>query len=186
MSRCEYLTITPTTVSARNIQVTAGNNLNTYATKLTSWGGRTDLMAGLAANYYAVHNQENFKDTRNSSSSWLGIGYSKTTSISSSLTNSPIVTSLQSQTTLTSGSGANTLLQGTAVNAVGGATFSAGVGATAKAGAQIILQGVKTTVQTAQTRESNYVVWQKQSGLGSTTETFALTGDLFPLRLVAA
>ena len=29
-------------------------------------------------------------------------------------------------------------------------------------------------VQTAQTRESNYVVWQKQSGSGSTTQTFAL------------
>lgn len=60
------------------------------------------------------------------------------------------------------------------VNAVGGASFRAGVGATAKAGAQIILQGVKTTVQTAQTRESNYVVWQKLSGSGGTTETFVL------------
>ncbi|MDO9053143.1 MAG: hypothetical protein Q7U37_04325, partial [Gallionella sp.] len=30
--------------------------------------------------------------------------------------------------------------------------------------------------QTAQTRESNYVVWQKQSGSGNTSETFALPG----------
>jgi Possible hemagglutinin (DUF637)/Pre-toxin domain with VENN motif len=40
--------------------------------------------------------------------------------------------------------------------------------------ATITLEGVKTTVQTAQTSESNYVVWQKLQGAGSTTQTFAL------------
>ena len=170
----EYLTAVPATVYARSLQVTAGNNLDTYATKLASWGGRTDLMAGAAANYYAVYNQTNFKDTRNTSSSFLGIRYSRDTGISSSLTNAPIVTSLQSQATLTGSSGADTLLQGTRVNAAGGSTFKAGAGETARTDARIILEGVKTTVQTVKTRESNYVLWQKQSGSGGTTETFAL------------
>jgi Possible hemagglutinin (DUF637)/Pre-toxin domain with VENN motif len=44
----------------------------------------------------------------------------------------------------------------------------------ARFAATITLEGVKTTVQTAQTSESNYVVWQKLQGAGSTTQTFAL------------
>ncbi|MDO9052426.1 MAG: DUF637 domain-containing protein, partial [Gallionella sp.] len=173
--RHEYLTTIPSAVTGQSINITAGNNLNIYGAALTSWGGRTDLAAGNAANYYAVDDQTNIRNTVNSSSSWLGIiNLGRSSGVSTSFTNIPLVTRLIAQGALTSSSGANTLLQGTYVNAAGGATFRAGVGATAKADAKIILEGVKTTVQTAQTRESNYVLWQKQSGSGNTSETFAL------------
>ena len=43
-----------------------------------------------------------------------------------------------------------------------------------RADARIILEGVKTTVLKQRTRESNYVLWQKQLNQGSNTETLTL------------
>jgi filamentous hemagglutinin len=81
---------------------------------------------------------------------------------------------MQSEAELTSRSGWDTLLQGTQVSAAGGYAFAAGVGEKARSDARIILEGVKTTVQESKTAKSDYVVWQKQSGSGSTTQTMAL------------
>jgi filamentous hemagglutinin len=81
---------------------------------------------------------------------------------------------MQSEAELISRSGWNTLLQGTQVSAAGGYAFAAGVGEKARSDARILLEGVKTTVQESKTAKSDYVVWQKQSGSGSTTQTLAL------------
>jgi hypothetical protein len=81
---------------------------------------------------------------------------------------------MQSEAELISRSGWNTLLQGTQVSAAGGYAFAAGVGEKARSDARILLEGVKTTVQESKTAKSDYVVWQKQSGSGSTTQTMAL------------
>jgi filamentous hemagglutinin len=81
---------------------------------------------------------------------------------------------MQSEAELISRSGWDTLLQGTQVSAAGGYAFAAGVGEKARSDARIILEGVKTTVQESKTAKSDYVVWQKQSGSGSTTQTLAL------------
>jgi large exoprotein involved in heme utilization and adhesion len=52
--------------------------------------------------------------------------------------------------------------------------LKAGVGERARADARIILEGVKTEVYKQRTKESNYVVWQKQLNQGSRTETLTL------------
>jgi hypothetical protein len=62
--------------------------------------------------------------------------------------------------------------------------ISAGVGPNARADAQIILEGIKTTVTEKRTQESNYVVWQRQLGSGSTVETMTLPSFTGPQRPV--
>jgi hypothetical protein len=61
-----------------------------------------------------------------------------------------------------------------AVNSGGSAAFKADVGERARADARIILEGVKTEVFQQRTKESNYVLWQKQLNQGSRTETLTL------------
>jgi hypothetical protein len=56
----------------------------------------------------------------------------------------------------------------------GAVAFNPGVGERARADARIILEGVKTEVFQQRTKESNYVVWQKQLNQGSRTETMTL------------
>jgi hypothetical protein len=48
------------------------------------------------------------------------------------------------------------------------------LGERARVDARIILEGVKTEVYNQRTKESNYVVWQKQLNQGSRTETLTL------------
>ena len=169
----ETLTTAPTELSAASVSVKAGNELSTYGTRINS-GGRVSLQAGGAANYYAVYDQSTYRQDSNKSRSFLGIRYSSSSSTSSSVENTPLVTRLQSQAELVSSSGGDTLLQGTQVRAGGGYAINAGVGESARADARIILEGVRTTVQQSRTAKSDAVVWQSQSGSGSTTQTLAL------------
>ena len=74
---------------------------------------------------------------------------------------------------LTSYSGGDQLFQGTVANYFS-RDIQAGVGERARADARIILEGVKTEVFQQRTKESNYVVWQKQLNQGSRTETLTL------------
>jgi filamentous hemagglutinin len=74
---------------------------------------------------------------------------------------------------LTSYSGGDQLFQGTVANYHSRDT-QVGVGERARAAARIILEGVKTEVFKQRTKESNYVVWQKQLNQGSRTETLTL------------
>ena len=53
-------------------------------------------------------------------------------------------------------------------------TVAFNVGERARADARIILEGVKTEVYKQRTKESNYVVWQRQVNQGSNTETLTL------------
>jgi filamentous hemagglutinin len=170
----ESITTAPTELSAASVKVSAGNALSTYGTRITSRAGRTDLQAGTAANYYAVYDQNTIRDDSRRTSSFLGIRYASSRSSSSRVESTPLVTWMQSEAELISRSGWNTLLQGTQVSAAGGYAFAAGVGEKARGDARIILEGVKTTVQESKTAKSDYVVWQKQSGSGSTTQTMAL------------
>ena len=169
----ESITTTPTELNAASVSVSAGSDLNTYATRIAS-SGRTNLQAGGAANYYAVYDQINNRDDSTKTRSFFGIQYSSSSSTSSHAENIPMVTRLQSQAELASNSGGDTLLQGTQVSAGGGYAFNAGVGEKARADARVILEGVKTTVQQSKTSKSDYVVWQSQSGSGSNTQTLAL------------
>ncbi|WP_375055087.1 DUF637 domain-containing protein [Zobellella sp. DQSA1] len=84
------------------------------------------------------------------------------------------MTKLQSRRDITSDSGGDQLLQGTRVSYGGRALFRAGVGDTARKDARILLQGVKNSVEESRTRESDYVVWQKQQGEGYYRETLTL------------
>jgi filamentous hemagglutinin len=169
----ESITTALTELNAASVSVSAGNELNTYGTKVSS-GGRVSLQAGGAANYYAVYDQINNRDDSTKTRSFFGIQYSKSRSSSSSIENTPLVTRLQSQAELVSNSGGDTLLQGTQVSAGGGYAFNAGVGERARADARIILEGVKTTVQQSRTSKSDAVVWQTITNSGSNTETLAL------------
>ena len=112
-----------TELTATSVSVSAGNELNTYGTRVSS-GGRVSLQAGGAANYYAVYDQINNRDDSTKTRSFFGIQYSKSRSSSSSIENTPLVTRLQSQAELVSNSGGDTLLQGTQVSAGGGRCLS--------------------------------------------------------------
>jgi len=70
-------------------------------------------------------------------------------------------------------SGGDTKLQGTQVKAQN-FTVNAGVGPGADPEAKVIIEGVKETLQTSHTEKSESLVWQAQSGNGSTTETAVL------------
>jgi len=183
----EYLTTRPTNISARDIQVRAGNNVTTQASVLNAYpqyawnglnyipsGGKIEILAGNQANYYAVKDIYQANDTYNSSSSFIGIEYSDDRTVNNYLASTPTVTQLQSTGTFQSYSGGDQTFQGTKVNASGGYDIRAGVGETARADARIYLQGVQSTIETSKTRESNYVLWQKMSGSGGTTSTMAL------------
>lgn len=82
-------------------------------------------------------------------------------------------------------SGWNTLLQGTVFQtSLSGANITAGVGPNARADAQVILEGIRRTVTESRTKESNYVLWQRQLGSGSTVETMTLPSFTGPQRPV--
>lgn len=178
----EYLTADPVTITGRNIEVKAGNNLNTYATQFNS-GGNLSLQAGDAINYYAVYDQASTTTTQKTKSSFAGFSLSKDTTTSSRNTLTGQATQLQSQNDILSQSGGSQLLQGTKVSYGGSASFEAGVGEKARADARIVLEGMKNSVTQTRTREANYVVWQKLANSGSVTETLVLpsfTGPTTP------
>jgi filamentous hemagglutinin len=160
-------------VNARNISIKAGNNVETYATRLNA-SNNLKIEAGDQALYYAVKNETDHKDTTEKKKSFIGIRYDKSTEHSTSRINTPMVTHLYARDgNLTSYSGGDQLYQGTTAISLT-RDIRAGVGEKARADARIILEGVKTTVQQSRTAKSNYVVWQSQSGSGGLTETMAL------------
>jgi filamentous hemagglutinin len=178
----EYLTNDPVTITALDIDIQAGNNLNTYGAKFSATRNLT-LRAGDAINYYAVFDQQDISDTTYKKSSFAGVKYSSSTTVNSTFKLSGQPTQLQSQGDILSNSGANQLLQGTKVSYGGTATFNAGAGEKARADARIILEGIKTAATEIRTKESNYVIWQKQVNQGSNVETLALpsfTGPRVP------
>lgn len=174
----EYLLNKPINVTAQDIEVKAGNTINTYGTKLSA-SRNLALTAGDGINYYAVTDQKLETANRNERTGW-GIGGLFSIRVSSgSYSNSLFQlsgqpTTLQSQGDILSNSGGNQLLQGTKVSYGGTAAFNAGVGEKARADARIILEGIKNTTTQTRTSEANYVVWQKMVNQGSTAETLAM------------
>lgn len=160
-------------LSGKDIQIKAGGNVVTEAAKLSATNNVT-VQAGDNALYYAVLNAEEHHEDSKKSHDWIGVGLGSDRDHSTSIITTPVVTQLQSQNDILSASGGDQVLQGTKVSYGGTANFQAGVGETARADARVVLEGVKKTVATSYTRESNYVVWQKQSGQGSTIETLIL------------
>jgi filamentous hemagglutinin len=178
----EYLQNRPIWLQAQDIEIKAGNSLNTYGTKFLATRNLS-LQAGDAINYYAVYDQQVVTDTTYKTSSFLGFDYSSstTTDSTSKLTGQP--TQLQSLGDILSNSGGNQLLQGTQVAYGGTASFNAGVGEKARADARIILEGLKNSTTQTRTKESNYVVWQKMVSQGTHVESLAMpsfTGPRVP------
>lgn len=170
----EYLTNKPVTVAAQDIEVKAGNTLNTYGTKLSA-SRNLRLEAGDAINYYAVYDQQDVTDTTYQKKSFWGlVTWDRNTTVNSTSKLSGQPTQLQSLGDILSNSGGNQLLQGTKVSYGGSAAFNAGVGEKARADARIILEGIKNSTTQTRTQEANYVVWQKQVNQGTSQETLVL------------
>ena len=66
----------------------------------------------------------------------------------------------------------------------GSAAFNAGVGEKARSDARIILEGIKNSTTLTRTKESNYVVWQKQVNQGTSQETLVLPSFNGPTKWV--
>eukprot|EP01031_Cornospumella_fuschlensis_P028198 gene28198-34050_t len=165
--------VNPVSVNARNIEIKAGNNVETYASRLNA-SNNLKIEAGDQALYYAVKNETDHNDTTFKKSSWIGIRLNKSTEHNTTRISTPMVTNLYARNgNLTSWSGGDQLYQGTIANYYS-RDIQAGVGEKARADARIILEGVKTSVFHQRTKESNYVVWQKQINQGSHTETLTL------------
>lgn len=165
--------VNPVSVNARNIEIKAGNNVETYASRLNA-SNNLKIEAGDQALYYAVKNETDHKDTTFKKSSWIGLRLDKSTEHNTTRISTPMVTNLYARNgNLTSWSGGDQLYQGMVANYYS-RDIQAGVGEKARADARIILEGVKTEVFHQRTKESNYVVWQKQVNQGSNTETLTL------------
>ncbi|MCW8205157.1 hemagglutinin repeat-containing protein, partial [Verminephrobacter aporrectodeae] len=110
----EYLTNSPVTVTAQDIEVKAGNDLTTYGTKFHASRNLT-LQAGDGIRYYAVWDQQYISDTTYQEQSFLGWTWDRSTTINSTQLLAGQPTQLQSQNDILSNSGGNQLLQGTQV-----------------------------------------------------------------------
>lgn len=167
-------TASPVVLESKNIAIKSGGSIDAYATEFLAPQGQIQITAANALNLHAVDevNVSNFDaKTR---SSFLGITYSKGTTTQSRTVSAQLPAKLVASMASTA-SGWNTVLQGTTIQtSLTGANIAAGVGPNARADAQVILDGIKKTVTESKTKESNYVVWQRQLGSGSTVETMTL------------
>ena len=182
----EYLTNKPVTVTALDIEVKAGNNINTYGTRFSA-GRNLTLASGDFTWYHAVYDQKIETARRDSRTGWgignlfsIRSGGNSSTNSTFKLAGQPVV--LQSQGDILSNSGADQLLQGTKVSYGGAGKFNAGVGETARSDARIILEGIKDTTTQTRTSQANYVVWQSVVNSGSKNETLVLPSFTGPAK----
>ncbi|MCW8200783.1 hypothetical protein D8B23_20910, partial [Verminephrobacter aporrectodeae subsp. tuberculatae] len=158
----ESLTNSPVTVTAQDIEVKAGNDLNTYGTQFRASRNLT-VQAGDEIHYYAVGDQQYISETTHRERSfWNILTWDRSTTINSTQLLAGQPTQLQSQSDILSNSGGNQLLQGTQVRYGGTAAFNPGVGERARADAQIILELLTNTVTQTRTQDANYIVWQSK------------------------
>lgn len=176
----ESMVASPVAILGGEINIKAGGSVHAYATDLSAIGipdwysGDINVVAGDGAYYYAVRDQLDNRTTTQKTSSLWGIKFSNSTTTNSRSTLGAQVTTLQSTGSIQSLSGGDQLLQGTEATYSGTATFQVGVGEQARADARLILEGVVNSVTQSRTKESNYVIWQRQLGEGSTVETLKL------------
>lgn len=170
----------PVVLESQNITIKSGGSIDAYATEFLAPQGNIQITAANALNLHAVDevNVSNFDaKTR---SSFLGITYSKSTTTQSRTVSAQLPAKLVA-TMASTASGWNTVLQGTTIQtSLTGANIAAGVGPNARADALVILEGIKKTVTESKNKESNYVVWQRQLGSGSTVETMTLPSFIGP------
>ena len=120
---------------------------------------------------YAVNEEHSSKSNSQSSSGWLGISYSKSSSNDSTFKSQALPTELQSQEAVRVGVGAVTDVRGAILSApqVG---FYRSAGADPSQPGQLVLGASTDTTQTTHTEKSTTAgVWQAQYGQGSTTQT---------------
>lgn len=179
---------TPVKLNAGSIRINAGDNFNAYGTSFNASpmvvrnialtvlpvGARSiAITAGDKASFYAVEASSTTDVDTVKKSSWAGIKYNTTKYNDSRYLFEPLPAELIGNG-VDIKSGGDTRLQATIFKTMDGATITAGVGAEAKADAKIIFEGVKRREDLSHTEESNSVVWQKQAGQGSSTETLLL------------
>lgn len=174
----EYLLNKPVTITAQDIEVKAGNDINIYGTKFSASRNLT-LEAGDYTNYYAVYDQKIETAKRDSKTGWgignlfsIRVGNNSTTNSTFKLSGQPTI--LQSLGDILSNSGSDQLLQGTLVSYGGTAAFNTGVGDKARADARLILESIKNSTTQTRTSQSNYVLWQSMVNSGTKSETLVL------------
>ncbi len=101
--------VNPVSVNARNIEIKAGNNVETYASRLNA-SNNLKIEAGDQALYYAVKNETDHNDTTFKKSSWIGLRLDKSTEHNTTRISTPMVTNLYVRNgNLTSWSGGDQL-----------------------------------------------------------------------------
>ncbi len=179
----ESLVSRPVWLDGYAIDLKAGGSVNTYATQFSATD-RLRIEAGDEANYYGMYDRIYMDTTVKRTSSLLGVKYAGSKSHHSRMELTGVPAVLISKGRIESYSGGDQLLQGTVVISGAETVYEVGVGDKARTDARIKLEGLKSTVTESRTRESNYTVWQKQSGQGSTIETLVLpkfTGPAAPV-----
>ncbi|MDH2925011.1 filamentous hemagglutinin family protein [Nicoletella semolina] len=165
----------PTIIRAgKGIDLHTGHNLNAYATVFDAPNDTINLTAGQALRLYAVDEIKYNKLESHKRSKFLGITYNKSNHSSTQVMKSALPARLVAQRTNLR-SGWETLLQGTQFeNSLTGANIQVGVGDKARKDAKLILQGIKSTIQNEERRQSNALVWQKMAGRGELSENLTL------------
>lgn len=165
----------PTLLSAKGgIDLVAGGNIDAYATVFDAPKGTINLTAGKALRLYAVDEISYSKLESHKKSRFIGISYHHSHDSSTALMKSALPSRLVAQSTNLK-SGWDTVLQGTQfANTLTGAHIQAGVGEKARKDAQILLQGMKSLIQTEEHHKSSSMVWQSMSGKGEVIENLTL------------
>ncbi|MBY0446203.1 MAG: DUF637 domain-containing protein, partial [Burkholderiales bacterium] len=171
-------------LNGQSILVKSGGSIDAYATAFNAPRGNIHLVAANALGMWAVQ-EKDFKNVdENTSRSFWKVQTGSSSSTDSRMVSSFLPSKLVAERIATD-SGWDTRLHGTIFqSSLAGAVIQAGVGANARADAQIILQGIKTTIDASKTSKSNSVVWQEMVGKGSTVQTMALptfTGPTAPV-----
>ena len=164
----------PVSLYGNSVHLKSGGSIDAFATQFNATGGHIQITAANALNLYAVPEQIYSQADVQKKSRFLGIRYDKTTSVDTRQVESQLPAKLVAGSAATY-SGWNTLLQGTVFETtLRGANIQVGVGDNARADASIILEGIKRRVVESRTKKSDMVVWQSDSGSGSTVETLYL------------
>ena len=165
----------PTLLSAKGgIDLVAGGNIDAYATVFDAPKGTINLTAGKALRLYAVDEISYSKLESHKKSRFIGISYHHSHDSSTALMKSALPSRLVAQSTNLK-SGWDTVLQGTQfANTLTGAHIQAGVGEKARKDAKILLQGMKSLIQTEEHHKSSSMVWQSMSGKGEVIENLTL------------
>ncbi|MEN9888642.1 MAG: hypothetical protein RL559_679, partial [Pseudomonadota bacterium] len=114
-----------TQISGDQVQV-LGNNVSSYGAKLSSTDADLQLQAQGSLALFAVNEEHTSKANTSTSSSWLGITYSKSNSQSSSFNNQALGSELVSQQDMTLQAGQDLQARAAQVQAAGLLSVSAG------------------------------------------------------------